>query len=107
MEVANTFDSEIRVPAIDNLPALLRVVREVGLFERNGEGEQAFQRARTLLEQAGFAQEGHFSIGVKKLLSLIEMARQDPEPGKRKSVSSSYVLLCGRFYADFYVVGYF
>jgi vesicle-fusing ATPase len=80
MEVANAFDSEIRVPPIDNLPALLRVVQEFQLFE----DERDFRRANNLLEQAGFAKEGHFTIGIKKLLSLIEMARQDPEPGKSR-----------------------
>lgn len=41
-----------------------------------------------LLSQAGFAQEGKLSIGVKKLLSMTEMSRQDGESAGDKLVSS-------------------
>lgn len=41
-----------------------------------------------LLSQAGFAQEGKLDIGVKKLLSMAEMCRQDGEGAADKLVSS-------------------
>jgi vesicle-fusing ATPase len=39
--------------------------------------------AMSLLRQAGFGEEGKLNIGVKKLLSMTEMARQDPDPAEK------------------------
>ena len=77
MELLDSFQAEIHVAAISRLSSLLRVVDSVDLFSSPEESV----RLKGLLKQAGWAEEDKFVIGVKKLLSLIEMARQDPDPG--------------------------
>ena len=73
MQMTEVFDSEIRVPPISSLRPLERVLKEVQLFSSSDER----RRAINMLEQAGFGGEGRLNVGVKKLLSVIEMARQD------------------------------
>lgn len=69
------------MPPISNLTSLEYVIRDVQLFESSSERK----RAMKMLEDAGFAlnadDEGNsrLHIGIKKLLSIIEMARQEPE----------------------------
>lgn len=74
----DSFHAEIHVQAIDHISALLKVVQEVKLFQ----SDRDFGRLQQLLQQAGLAEEDKFVIGIKKLLNLIEMSRQDAEPGK-------------------------
>lgn len=76
MEMTDAFDAQIRVPPINTLAALDHVLREVALFS----SERDHRRCLDLLGQSGFGEEGKLNVGVKKLLSLVEMARQDPEP---------------------------
>lgn len=76
---SETFDSEMRVPPISSLLALEYVVQEVELFP----SEQEQERAIGMLAEAGFVPDkdglsSGLQIGVKKLLSIIEMARQEP-----------------------------
>lgn len=78
--LSETFDSEMRVPPISNLKALERVLREVELFPSGDER----RRALRMLEDAGLGSSqdqlsSKLQIGIKKLLSIIEMARQEPE----------------------------
>ena len=79
--LSETFDSEMRVPPITSLRALEHVVQEVELFP----SEQEQRRAIRMLAEAGFGSDrdglssSGLQIGVKKLLSIIEMARQEPE----------------------------
>ena len=78
--VLETFDSDLRVPPISDLQSLDHILREVELFSSDRER----QRAIRMLQDAGFSSEkGDFNsklqIGIKKLLSMIEMARQEPE----------------------------
>ncbi|KAJ3824107.1 vesicular-fusion protein SEC18 [Lentinula raphanica] len=79
--LSEVFDSELRVPPISNLVSLERVLREVELFGSSQELRQAIR----MLEDAGFAStegdetSGRLHIGIKKLLSMIEMARQEPD----------------------------
>lgn len=89
--LSESFDSEIRVPPIASLQALERVLDEVELFKDPRE------RARTmqLLTQAGFGGRDQMdvdgnglNIGIKKLLSVIEMARQEPEAVGERLVNS-------------------
>lgn len=83
------FDADIRVPPITNLRALDRVLDEVQLFSsRSDRG-----RALGMLEQAGFSEEGRLNVGIKKLLSVIEMARQDPNDVAEKLCSALMGLL--------------
>ncbi|KAI0065735.1 AAA-domain-containing protein [Artomyces pyxidatus] len=76
----SSFDAELRVPPITSLLALDHVLDAVELFP------SAKDRARAvaMLKQAGFGGQdedgtGRLSIGVKKLMSIVEMARQEPE----------------------------
>ncbi|KAH9943139.1 vesicular-fusion protein SEC18 [Epithele typhae] len=73
------FDSELRVPPIASLHALEVVLKEVELFPSSDER----RRAISMLMQAGFGgseeDEGRLNVGIKKLLSMVEMARQEPE----------------------------
>ncbi|KAF9034973.1 AAA-domain-containing protein [Hymenopellis radicata] len=79
--LSETFDSELRVPPISNLKSLEFVLREVELFPSSDER----RRAMRMLEDAGFALRAEdetsskLHIGIKKLLSVVEMARQEPE----------------------------
>jgi vesicle-fusing ATPase len=79
--LSEVFDSELRVPPISNLQSLEFVLREVQLFSSGTETRRAVQ----MLAEAGFAptKDGETSsqlhIGIKKLLSIIEMARQAPD----------------------------
>jgi len=79
MELTDAFDADIRVPPITSLSAVDHVLREVELFR----SDQEYQTASRLLQQAGFAEEGRLNVGVKKLLSMAEMARQDPNPAEK------------------------
>ena len=75
------FDSEMRVPPIASLQALEVVLKEVQLFSTS----DARRRAVAMLAQAGFGgseedeANSRLNVGIKKLLSMIEMARQEPE----------------------------
>jgi vesicle-fusing ATPase len=79
--LGEVFDSELRIPPITSLRALEYVITEVELFESS----QERQAAMRLMLEAGFGDRGtngldsKLQIGVKKLLSVIEMARQEPE----------------------------
>lgn len=75
MELSEVFDAQIRVPAISSLQALDKVLREVELFT----SEQEHRRCLETLQQAGLGQTGKMNVGVKKLLNLVEMARQDQD----------------------------
>ena len=75
------FDSELYVPPITSLTALEHVLNEVELFPRRDDCERIIRK----LESMGYSRDENASsrlklnIGVKKLLSVIEMARQEPE----------------------------
>jgi len=77
--LSECFDSELRVPPISNLQSLENVLREVALFPTTEERRKAIR----IMEQAGFTSDpgdpSRLQIGIKKLLSVIEMARQEPE----------------------------
>jgi vesicle-fusing ATPase len=57
---------------------MAHVLQELELFP----SDQHYMRAIRMLEEAGFADKDHLSpklqIGIKKLLSIVEMARQEP-----------------------------
>jgi vesicle-fusing ATPase len=78
--LSEVFDSELRVPPIADLQSLEYVLRQVELFSSDEELEYALQ----MLSDAGFADQSErtssrLHIGIKKLLSVIEMARQEPD----------------------------
>ena len=84
--LSESFDSEIRVPPMSSLNALEHVLNEVNLLSNPKDR----QRTMEMLEQAGFgSQDGTgLNIGIKKLLSIIEMARQEPEAVGERLVNS-------------------
>ena len=72
----SSFDAELRVPPITDLTALEHVLEALELFS----SARDRTRAVGMLREAGMGtREGRLSIGVKKLLNVIEMARQEPE----------------------------
>uniref|UniRef100_D8PQM9 Vesicular-fusion protein SEC18 n=1 Tax=Schizophyllum commune (strain H4-8 / FGSC 9210) TaxID=578458 RepID=D8PQM9_SCHCM len=76
--LSEVFDSELRIAPISTLSALERVLKEVELFPSS----EARRSAMRMLENAGFGHDQESSrlqIGIKKLLSMIEMARQEPD----------------------------
>ncbi|WVR03176.1 hypothetical protein IAU60_000167 [Kwoniella sp. DSM 27419] len=85
MDVLSAFDTDIPISPITKLEGVEHCLREVGLFENQSD----LQRAIQMLREAKFGQEGRseLSIGVKKLLTLAEMARQDPDPAYKLASS--------------------
>ncbi|KAL9713092.1 transport between ER and Golgi ATPase protein [Leucoagaricus gongylophorus] len=77
--LSETFDSEIYVPPITSITSLDRILREVELFPDESQQQDAIR----MLTDVGFStrEDGssRLQIGIKKLLSLIEMARQEPD----------------------------
>jgi vesicle-fusing ATPase len=69
------------VPPITTISALDRVLREVELFPTGGQHKEAMR----MLTEAGLGSNekdnlnSKMQIGIKKLLSTIEMARQEPD----------------------------
>ena len=74
MDMTDIFDTDIEVVPVNSLAAIMAVIQTVELFQPQDEG---YKRIQHNLHQAGFTKEGSVNIGIKRLLSLIEMARQD------------------------------
>ncbi|CDS07210.1 hypothetical protein LRAMOSA09733 [Lichtheimia ramosa] len=72
MDMADAFNSEIYVPTITSLEGIDIVLQQLGLFT-----DAERERTISLLQQAGMEQR--LAIGIKKLLMVIEMARQDAD----------------------------
>lgn len=83
MQMSEVFDAELRVSPISTLSALGKVLEDVQLFRSRAEHQDALNQ----LQIAGFGAEGKLNIGVKKVLSLVEMARQEPEDIAQRLVS--------------------
>ena len=85
MDVESAFDTDIPVSPIDKIEGVDFVLKEVKLFPSSKEHARAMQ----MLQDAKFGQEGRAEllVGIKKLLGMAEMARQDPDPAY-KLVSS-------------------
>ncbi|KAJ1884161.1 transport between ER and Golgi ATPase protein, partial [Kickxella alabastrina] len=73
MDMASTFSSETFVSNICTLDAMQSVVRHVCLFDDQKEHDRLFASLESYFDGRPF------SIGIKKLLLLIETARQDPD----------------------------
>ncbi|GAA5993797.1 hypothetical protein JCM11641_006066, partial [Rhodosporidiobolus odoratus] len=83
MDAMDAFATTLRVPAITTLRQLHAVLADVQLFR----SPQELQRAVELLRQAGLDGEDKLQIGVKRLLSLVEMCRQDQDSALDKLVT--------------------
>ncbi|CAG8702218.1 11086_t:CDS:10, partial [Ambispora leptoticha] len=70
MDMIDCFNSEIYVPNVTDLTSVDAVLRELDLFN-----DQDRQRALQTLAENGFDKK--LSIGIKKLLMIIEMSKQD------------------------------
>ncbi|KAF8517368.1 AAA-domain-containing protein [Hysterangium stoloniferum] len=85
--LSEVFDADLYVPPITSLSAVKIVLQEVDLFTN----EKELRQTMDLLKSAGFGGEegfGKLQIGIKKLLSQIEMARQDPDEVGQRLVQS-------------------
>ncbi|KAI7850916.1 P-loop containing nucleoside triphosphate hydrolase protein [Circinella umbellata] len=72
MDMTEAFNSQIYVPTITTLEGVDIVLQQLGLFT-----DVERKRTMSLLSQAGM--ENKIAIGIKKLLMVIEMARQDAD----------------------------
>ncbi|KAG6832359.1 hypothetical protein H0H87_001824 [Tephrocybe sp. NHM501043] len=70
-----TFDTELEIPSISNLRSLDFVLRQVKLFS----SEDELRTVIDSLHVAGYDGRDRLLIGIKKLLSMVEMARQEPD----------------------------
>ena len=93
LEMAELFDSEMRVPPVTTLRGVEVVLETVDALENPQERRQVMQdieeafRPRTREEQELYG-ETKLSIGVKKLINLAEMAKLDPGQVGARLVSS-------------------
>jgi vesicle-fusing ATPase len=78
MDVLSAFDTDIHISPISTIESVVHVLDEVSLFS----SEKEKQRAVRMLQDARLGEGGRpeLMVGVKKLLSMAEMARQDPDP---------------------------
>lgn len=87
-QLSDAFEAESYVPAVSSLPSVEFIFRAVQLFDSNGEYSVIMKR----LQAAGFGDDDSsprkLQLGVKKLLSTIEMARQEPELVVERLVSA-------------------
>ncbi|KAI8991630.1 P-loop containing nucleoside triphosphate hydrolase protein [Mycotypha africana] len=72
MDMINEFSAEIYVPTITSLDSVDMVLQQLELF-----ADVERERALSYLRQANMDQK--LTIGIKKLLMIIEMARQDED----------------------------
>ncbi|KAJ1662184.1 transport between ER and Golgi ATPase protein [Coemansia sp. RSA 1646] len=73
MDMASAFSNEMYVGNISTLDAVIKVVQNVHLFSEQIEYDRLYDELSRCLDGQSF------TIGIKKLLLLIETARQDPE----------------------------
>ncbi|GJN88243.1 hypothetical protein Rhopal_001208-T1 [Rhodotorula paludigena] len=89
MDAMDAFATSLRVPALTTLAQLRRVLQSVELFPRDPASE--VDRALRMLEQAqvgtGEGDEARWAVGVKRLLSVVEMCRQDEGHAVEKLVT--------------------
>ena len=74
MDMINIFDSEIAINTLISLDSIMAVIESVDLFKPS---DQGYQEIQDLLERKVTERNLRLEIGIKRLLSLIEMARQD------------------------------
>lgn len=88
-QLSEVFDADLFVPSISSMSSLEIILREVELFPSDDE----CTRALSQIGEIGFGTKvtgrgTRMEIGVKKLLSIIEMARQEPDAIADRLVSA-------------------
>lgn len=87
-QLSDVFEAESYVPAVSSLSSVEFIFRAVQLFDSNAEYSIIIKR----LQAAGFGDEDNstrkLQLGIKKLLSIVEMARQEPELVVEKLISA-------------------
>ncbi|PAV21243.1 vesicular-fusion SEC18 [Pyrrhoderma noxium] len=88
-QLSEVFDADLFVPSISSMSSLEIILREVELFPSDDE----CIRALSQIGEIGFGTKvtgrgTRMEIGVKKLLSIIEMARQEPDAIADRLVSA-------------------
>jgi len=76
MDMLDSFDAEIYVPSIKSLNSIGIVLKEIELFSDS-------ERACVMKNISQEIQSNYVSIGVKKLLMIAEMARQDDDKASK------------------------
>ncbi|GJJ06488.1 hypothetical protein Clacol_000680 [Clathrus columnatus] len=78
-QLSDVFEAEIYVPPVVSLSSVDFVFKAVQLFDSDSDRINAIRK----LQEAGFGDDDNsrkkVQLGIKKLLSIIEMARQEPE----------------------------
>jgi len=87
MDLADAFLADIRVPNISSLRSVDHVLRETQLFSTAEDHARCLQ----LLASAGLGTDGRINIGIKKLLSEIEMARLDDDPADKLTAALNFL----------------
>jgi vesicle-fusing ATPase len=83
--LSEVFDSELYVPSISNLQPLEFVLHAVELFQSSQRSQGSLYACWNL----GFTDdENGIHIGIKKLLSIVEMARQEPDNAVERLVGA-------------------
>jgi vesicle-fusing ATPase len=82
--LSEVFDSELYVPSISSLQPLEFVLHAVELFQSSQDRKKAIR----MLEPKFADDENGIHIGIKKLLSIVEMARQEPDNAVERLVGA-------------------
>ncbi|KAL7007601.1 transport between ER and Golgi ATPase protein [Cystobasidiomycetes sp. EMM_F5] len=94
MELTDIFDSDIEVYPVNSLESIMAVVQSVDFYQPADVG---YRKIANQLLQAGFSgKDSKINIGIKRLLSLIEMARQDQQDPADKFFNILYPILSER-----------
>ncbi|KAF8437225.1 vesicular-fusion protein SEC18 [Boletus edulis BED1] len=91
---SEVFDASIKVPPVSHLGQLEVVLRSVELFASESELRETLRQ----LSSAGFPRNASEAetptlpllVGIKKLLSIIEMARQEPESAGQRLMNALF-----------------
>lgn len=75
MDMLDAFATSIHVPSLSSLAAIDAVLGRLSFYGSTEDRSRFVQ----LMRQAGLDQEGKVIIGVKKLISLVEMCRQEEQ----------------------------
>lgn len=91
---SEVFDATIKVPPISHLGQLEVVLKSVELFADDSELRETLRQ----LSSAGFPRNASEAetptlpllVGIKKLLSIIEMTRQEPESAAQRLMNGLF-----------------